>query len=1157
MAVHVHRAPRTDLLAEGLAAVLAVPGRDPLGQEIVVVPAQGVERWLTQRLSHRLGAREASEDGVCAGVRFLSPNSLVTLLLGTDRDDPWLPDNLAWPLLATIDASLDEPWARQLARHLGHGDESDRGRHRAGRRYSVARRLAGLFHGYAVHRPSLLASWAAGPLGEVAPRSAADAVVQWGDGIGGLLDADLTWQPPLWRALVERMGGASPVDRHTDTVARLRAGDPTLDLPERLSLFGHTRLAQTEVDLLAALGERHEVHLWLPHPSPALWDKLIPVVAEGRVPRDADSSGAHVDHPLLASLGRDLRELQRTLTGVGGLDSPATGGAPAVQTSAPARTWLQHLQRDLAADRVPTVEVARGRSIAQNDATIQVHACHGPARQVEVLRDVLVGLLADDETLEPRDMLVMCPDIETYAPLIQAAFGLGDLRFPGESHPGHRLRVHLTDRALMATNPLIAVAARLVDLAGGRVTASEILDLAASAPVRARFAFTEDDLDRFAGWVEASGIRWGLDGGHRAAYGLGGVESNTWRAGLDRILLGVTRPEAPGRWVRGVLPVDDVDSGAIDLVGRVTEFVDRIDAVRATLLSASSVDAWMSALADGVDALADVPLNDVWQRAELGRELAVVALRADPAVILSLPDVRTLLNGRTQGRPTRANFRTGGLTVCTMVPMRSVPHRVVALLGLDDGTFPRGGAVDGDDVLARRPMTGERDVRGEDRQLLLDAIGAARETLVVTYTGADPHTGAPRPPAVPLGEVIDAARAARGLAPSDDATHDTGPPVRHHRLQPFDPDNFGGGDASAFSFDAQALGAAQAARKAAPRPGPGLVLPGPLTPPPTDDVDLAALLDFFANPARAFLRDRLDIGIAVEADPPSDALPIDLDGLARWRIGDRVLRDLMGGAGVDEVRHSEYMRGELPPGALAQSLLSSIGPVAGAIAQSALSELASAGAGATSAVGAVDIDVDLGEGRRLTGTVAGVAGRTHVVATYSTADARQRLATWITLAALTAGTPPGSPWTAHLVGKGKPVTHVAAGPIDRDLATTVLRDLVDLRDRGLRSPIPFAPRTSYAFARSLTRSTRKSEANSLLVAKDTWVGGKRGQADRADVWVTRLHGPAAPLAVLTDGLTDDERWPGPAEYAGALTSRLAHYAMRVWAPALAEGIDRG
>ena len=116
---------------------------------------------------------------------------------------------------------------------------------------------------------------------------------------------------------------------------------------------------------------------------------------------------------------------------------------------------------------------------------------------------------------------------------------------------------------------------------------------------------------------------------------------------------------------------------------------------------------------------------------------------------------------------------------------------------------------------------------------------------------------------------------------------------------------------------------------------------------------------------------------------------------------------------------------------------------------------------------------------------------------------------------------------------------------------------MDLRDRGLRSPIPFAPRTSYAFARSLTRSTRKSEANSLLVAKDTWVGGKRGQADRADVWVTRLHGPAAPLAVLTDGLTDDERWPGPAEYAGALTSRLAHYAMRVWAPALAEGIDRG
>ena len=113
------------------------------------------------------------------------------------------------------------------------------------------------------------------------------------------------------------------------------------------------------------------------------------------------------------------------------------------------------------------------------------------------------------------------------------------------------------------------------------------------------------------------------------------------------------------------------------------------------------------------------------------------------------------MRGRLGGRPTRANFRTGTLTVCTMVPMRSVPHRVVCLLGLDDGVFPRNPRPDGDDVLARNPAIGERDARGEDRQLMLDAILAAKEHLVITYTGADERTGATRPPAVPLGELLD------------------------------------------------------------------------------------------------------------------------------------------------------------------------------------------------------------------------------------------------------------------------------------------------------------------------------------------------------------------------------------------------------------------
>ncbi len=1161
MPLHLHRATRTDLLAEGLAAVLAVPAEDPMAEELVVVPAKGVERWLTQRLSHRLGARAGAGDGVCAGVRFLSPNSLVTLLLGTDRDDPWLPDNLAWPLLATIDECLDEPWAAPLARHLGHGDDTEAGRHRAGRRYSVARRLAGLFQSYAVQRPALLAAWAGAPgRGPAGARKGGIPVPVWSDGVGGRLDGDLTWQPPLWRALAERVGGPTPVDRHTDTVARLRDGDPSLVLPERLSMFGHTRLARTEIELLTALGGRHRVDLWLPHPSPALWDKLVREVADGPVARDRDRSGDLVAHPLLASLGRDLRELQRGLASAAATDeTPGTGATASLGPGPPrARSWLSHLQADLAADRSPTPQEARERGIADADRSIQVHACHGPARQVEVLRDILVGLLADDPTLEPRDILVMCPDIETFAPLIQAAFGLADLRFPGEGHPAHTLRVQLADRSRTATNPLLGVAGRLVDLASGRITASELLDVAASPPVRTRFAFTEDDLEQFGRWIDGSGIRWGLDGRHRAAYGLGGVEDNTWRRGLDRVLLGVTRAEAADHWVTGVLPVDDVDSGTIDLAGRVSEFVDRVDAVRAGMLAATSVEGWMSTLADGVDALAEVPRDDAWQRAELGRELATVAARSEAGMTLRLPDVRALLANSARGRPTRANFRTGGLTVCTMVPMRSVPHRVLVLLGLDDGTFPRGGGVDGDDVLARHPVTGEHDVRSEDRQLLLDAICATGESLVITYTGADPHTGAIRAPAVPLGEVIDAARAARGLETPEHEGPQPLPPVQRHRLQPFDPANLDVSAGPPLSFDPLALAAARAARHPRPRPAPGLVLSGPLTPEPTTDLDLAGLQDFFANPARAFLRDRLDIGTPLEADPPDDAIPIDLDGLASWRVGERLLRDLLVGGSIAQVQQSEYLRGELPPLALGQAALKAIGPRAGAIAERATTVLHRRDDGTPITVGAVDIDVDLGEGRHLTGTVGGVAQNAAVLTTYSSLSARHRLQAWINLLALTAGTPTDSgPWTAHLIGRAAKDTaaHLSVGPIDRADALTALRDLVAVRDRGQVIPIPFALKTSHAYAAMAWSRHRATEDLPVAQAKREWYSG-RFPGDQADTWVTRLYGADAPLDVLLRGLTDDERWRGPTALAAPIASRLGHYAMRIWAPALAAGIGR-
>ncbi len=1110
MALHLHRAERTDLLADGLAELLAGPLDDPFAHEVVVVPARGVERWLTQRLSHRLGTGARGGDGVCAGVSFVTPHSLVAMLLDKDAEDPWEPDRLAWPLLEVIDAALGEPGFEALSAHLGHGDADDE---RRSRRYSVARRIAGLFSSYAVQRPQLVTDWREG---------------RATDGAGGVLDDDLGWQAELWRRLVDRVEATPPDLRHTTTLERLRAGGADLDLPPRLSLFGHTRLPATEVQLLAALGELRDVHLWLPQPSAPLWDSLSP--AGGPVARADDPSAESVHHPLLASLGRDSRELRRTL---GGVDVEDTGAAPSPATPPTLLGWLQ---TDLRANLAAPPDVLATRVLAAADRSVQVHACHGAARQVDVLREVLVGLLQDDPTLEPRDILVMCPDIETYAPLISAGFGLSDVAGEGVGHPAHQLRVRLADRSLGATNGLLGVAAAMVDLAGGRLTATQVLDLAGADEVRLRFGWGDDELERINRWVVEAGIRWGFDASHRGVFGLA-IDANTWVAGMRRVLLGAAMSGNGHRYVAATLPIDDVGDGQLELAGRFAEFVDRLHRFLLRAGAAGTVEEWTDALASGVHELTTVATDDVWQLAQFDRELARISASAQgDTTTLRHADVRALLRHRLRGRPTRSNFRTGTLTVCTMVPMRSVPHRVVCLVGLDDGVFPRIASVDGDDVLARRPRTGERDLRSEDRQLLLDAIGAATETLVVTYAGQGEHNGADRPPAVPLGELLDALdRTATG-------------PVRErvlvrHPLQPFDEVNLVPGGLTGdrpFTFDRAALAGAEAARGT--RLEVRELVPEPL--PPTaaaTDVSLADLHEFYRHPVRAFFRSRLRVSTPYDADEAKDAIPIELDNLEQWAVGDRLVTDVLAGADPQAGMTAEQLRGLLPPGDLGAGVLASV--------VDRVKPLVMAGLSLRSGPPrSLDVDIDLGD-RRLTGTVGNVFGNNLVTVSYSNLGAKQRLAAWIDALALAAGHPDEN-WTAHTIGKHRSGGQVAmVKPLADHEARGWLRELVDVHERGLCEPLPLPVKTSMAWAADHVYAAAGRDADPDGKAAREWTTPRFDDTgfpkEDSDAWHVRAFGEHAPYALLTAPLRPDETPAGP-------THRLGHYAWRVWGPLLSD-----
>jgi exodeoxyribonuclease V gamma subunit len=1091
-----------------------------------------MERWLTQRLSSRLGTSDhGGTDGVCANVVFPFPATLIgrTLATATGIDpesDPWAPDRLVWPLLQTVDEGLSEPWLRELALHLGSAADTN---HQP-RRFATVRHIADLFDQYGIGRPEMIQAWVRGE---------------------GSRDG---WQPALWRRLRERIGTPSPAERLEPATASLADHPDLVDLPSRIGLFCLTRLPASYLQVLGALAHGRDVHLFILHPSPVLWDRIAQRTKHGPPIRfrKQDPTAAQPTNRLLASWGQDSRELQLV---VGDLADQEHHH----RIEAHLDSLLQRIQADIRGDRSPPGpplpdQRDRRPRLGPSDRSLQVHACHGRARQVEVARDAILHLLDEDLTLEPRDVIVMCPDIETMAPLIQAAFGAGRTETAEDdtsSSSARRLpdlRVRLADRSLRQTNPVLGVVSLLLDLADQRLTASQLLDLADREPVRRRFRFDDDDVTRIEEWVVAAGIRWGLSESHRRPFKLDMLGANTWRFGLDRILLGVAMTEERRVTVGDVFPLDDVDSGAIDLAGRMAEFVDRVDRVIDELARPMTVAQWARAIGDAADALTATSERESWQRGELQRildDIQTAASRPSDApdtTMLELADVRALLSDRLRGRPTRANFRTGHLTVCTLVPMRSVPHRVVCILGLDDGEFPRKAPRDGDDLLVDDPQIGDREPRAEDRQLLLDALLAATERLIITYTGNDERTNLVRPPAVPVAELLDVVD--RTVC-SETGTARQRVHVRHP-LQPFDPRNFIADELAPgrpWSYDEVALGGARAV--AGPRSSRPQFAVRPLPAIDSELIELENLVRFVEHPVRAFLRQRLGISVRSSLDEVRDALPVSLDGLELWRVGQRLLDGLLAGAELSECVRAEVARGSLPPAKLADPVLADVCPIVRQIA----AEATACGNGRSVSL---DVNLRLLDGRVVAGTVPGVHGHTIRSVSYSRVRPRDRLAAWVRLLALTAARAE-QPFASIVIGRTRSdsdsdhatctVARIPALDQDaqarRKMALDQLAVIVDLYDRGMREPLPIASVSSAAYASAARRGADREAA-----AKSNWETSFGFDKEDREPEHQLVYGGVLSLAgLLRQRPRDDEQGQGWCE---SDATRFGRFSRRLW-----------
>lgn len=1067
--LHLYTATKVGPLAVALAEVLAEPLADPMMSEWIAVPTVGMHRWLGLELARSLGASgPGTGDGVAANIKFGFPGALRTTVLGAGRNtgsrneraDPWPVERLVWAVLDVLRAGHADDRLGPLTT-LAPGATW----------FGRARRLADLFDRYAVRRPDLLMHWKVGRDVDATGRA--------------LADHD-RWQPHLWRLTRARIGQPSPPERLPALLDALSAGTLAVDLPPRLAVFGITTLpgGAPFIELAQAVAAHRDLHLFLLDPSPATTARVRAATIAAPPLRDLlraeNRSEDAVSHPLLRSWGRPYRERsvllatseQRGVPEPRSVEMSVDANEPEGKTEPSA--LLARIQHDLRADVAPAGDL----DLDPDDRSIQVHSCHGQARQVDVLRDTILHLLADDSTLSEEDIVVLCPAIDEFAPLVEAGFGTS-AETTGATPTGAtpRLLYRITDRTLRESYPVLAALDSLLELISGRCTATELLEFCSLAPVRERFDLDNDALGTIGGWIADTNVRWGFDTEHRARWGVPPqLTAHSWQAAVDRVLMGVAVSDDDLALAPHDIAPLGVEGNDIAVAGRFADIVARLEAVADDMTRPRTALAWCDALCRVSDQFFGVETAQRWQLEQLRRIIAEIGDQAfvgdkPAAVELTLADIRRLLTERLQGAPRRPDFFRGGITVSSLTPLRWLPFRVVCLLGLDDADTSVGsGVVDGDDLAALAPRLGDRDPRSEVRQALLEAVLAAGDHLIVTRTGHNVRTNQEVPSAIVFAELRDVIKAT--LSPGSRSNY-RGRIETVHPRQPFDDRCFRPGALNRpgpWSFDSGALAGARARAERVDHVPP--FINSPLAPVAEEErvITLSELQSFFRHPVKAFLQLRLRIHLPGEDRSLSTDLPTSLGGLEKWSVANRLIEARLSGHTNAEWERHERALGTLPTGGLGDT---SVGESTDAV--DALLACAARHGVDPAIQERYPVDIELADGTRVVGLVEGRCASPApgpATITFSKAAPKQHVSAWLDLMALVANDPE-TKWRSVVVRQ----TEKGDGPealelvprgdtplARRAIAIDALAVAVDCYQRGMREPIPLFAKLSRKLA---------------------------------------------------------------------------------------------
>ncbi|EOM6490433.1 exodeoxyribonuclease V subunit gamma [Escherichia coli] len=913
--LRVYHSNRLDVL-EALMEFIVERERldDPFEPEMILVQSTGMAQWLQMTLSQKFG--------IAANIDFPLPASFiwdmfVRVLPEIPKESAFNKQSMSWKLMTLLPQLLEREDFTLLRHYLT--DDSDKRK-----LFQLSSKAADLFDQYLVYRPDWLAQWETGHLVE------------------GLGEAQ-AWQAPLWKALGEytdelgqpRWHRANLYQRFIETLESATTCPP--GLPSRVFICGISALPPVYLQALQALGKHIEIHLLFTNPcryywgdikDPAYLAKLLTrqrrhSFEDRELPlfRDSENAGQlfnsdgeqDVGNPLLASwgkLGRDYIYLLSDLESSQELDA---------FVDVTPDNLLHNIQSDIlelenrAVAGVNIEEFSRSdnkRPLDPLDSSITFHVCHSPQREVEVLHDRLLAMLEEDPTLTPRDIIVMVADIDSYSPFIQAVFG---------SAPADRyLPYAISDRRARQSHPVLEAFISLLSLPDSRFVSEDVLALLDVPVLAARFDITEEGLRYLRQWVNESGIRWGIDDDNVRELELPATGQHTWRFGLTRMLLGYAMESAQGEW-QSVLPYDESSGLIAELVGHLASLLMQLNIWRRGLAQERPLEEWLPVCRDMLNAffLPDAETEAAMTLIEQQWQAIIsegLGAQYGDAVPLSL--LRDELALRLDQERISQRFLAGPVNICTLMPMRSIPFKVVCLLGMNDGVYPRQLAPLGFDLMSQKPKRGDRSRRDDDRYLFLEALISAQQKLYISYIGRSIQDNSERFPSVLVQELIDYIGQSHYL-PGDEALNCDESEARvkahltcHHTRMPFDPQNYQPGNLQ--SYAREWLPAASQAGKAHSE----FVQPLPFTLPET--VPLETLQRFWAHPVRAFFQMRLQVNFRTQDSEIPDTEPFILEGLSRYQINQQLLNVLVEQDDAERLFRRFRAAGDLPYGAFGE-----------------------------------------------------------------------------------------------------------------------------------------------------------------------------------------------------------------------------------------------